>query len=345
MNISILALLTILATSFLGCAAQSKLPKEMPADVQMSFGSNGGMSPYFTSIAIEGEMLTFKEKVPVNDSRKISQVNWTAKITPEDKVNLYQTFVENTFDRIENETNKSITYDAGSEGVSLSFAPNFSYNVYSGANFPLSSANKTRYQTIAGEFVKLARKYESMGENPVTKSVAGARKEAVAFFETINTDKSGKTMYQAKFTPFFPTEWTGSTFTKWVSYVYASGFEVSVVDGERTSKPFAKITFNPATQTAALEKLSGKLEDGDIQGIKPLPKESLEILKTAQEVEKILLQIKNRAALSDGDVKKVAAFYEFWKKYNGVIYQDIVNNHSEFNTWIDDKVISNKVEK
>ena len=353
MNISILAVLVILATSFLGCAAQSKmpeeggaaqmkLPKEMPADVQMSFGSNGGMSVYYTSIEIAGETLTYKARTTVT---KGQEVIWTAKISPADKADLYKLFVENKFDQIKNEKNETITYDAGSEGVSLSFAPNISYNVQSGANFPLSATNKMRYQTIAGAIEKLAQKYEAMKENPVAVSLTDARKQAVAFFETIYTDEPEKTAYQMKFTPFFPTEWNGSTFTKWVSYVYASGFEVSVVDGERTAKLFAKIIFNPATQSAALEKLSGKLEGGDIQGVKPLPKVDLAVLKTEQAVEKTLLQTKNRAGLIAKNTVGIAAFYQTWKKYNGVIYQQFAGHHEEFNQWVDDKLFSNKVNK
>ena len=303
------------------------------------------MSPYFTNIEIEGKTLTFKERMPVNNAGKISQVNWTAKITMEDKADLYKLFVENKFDQIKNEKNETITYDAGSEGVSLSFAPNVSYNIQSGANFPLSSANKLRYQTIAGAIEKLAQKYEAMKENPVTVSLAEARKQAVTFFETIYTDQPEKTAYQLKFTPFFPTEWNGANPANWVSYVYASGFEVGLADGERTAKPFAKINFDPATRTAAFEKLSGKIEGGDIQGVKPLPKVDLAVLKTEQTVEKTLLQTKNRAGLVAKNTVSIAAFYQIWKKYNGVISRQFADNHGEFNQWVDDQLFSNKVKK
>jgi len=338
-------MLIIFAVSFLGCEAQTKLPKEMPSDARMSFSSNGGMSPYFTNIEIEGEQLIFKEKMPDAIKNKIKQSNWTAKITPEDKINLYKLFVENKFDQIKNETNKSITYDAGSEGISLAYAPDKHFNVQSGANFPLSSKNKLRYRNIAGEFERLAKKYESMQEKPVETSLEDARQQAVAFFESIDTDKSGKTMYQPKFTPFFPTEWNDASQTNWISYVYASGMETSLADGERNAKPFAKIVYNPLTQKAALEKLSGKLEDGDIQGVKPLPKDALEILDTGTEVEKILLQTKSRSELSAGNANKVAAFYENWKKYNSVIYQEVTDNSGEFDRWLDENITANKVKK
>ena len=342
MNISLLALLIIMATSFLGCAAQAKLPQEMPADVKMSFGSNGGMSVYYTSIEIADDTLTYKART---SAAKGQEIIWTAKISSADKADLYKLFVENKFDQIKNEKNETITYDAGSEGISLSFAPNVSYNVQSGANFPLSSANKKRYQTIAGAIEKLAQKYEAMKENPVTVSLAEARKQAVTFFETIYTDQPEKTAYQLKFTPFFPTEWNGANPANWVSYVYASGFEVGLADGERTAKPFAKINFDPATRTAAFEKLSGKIEGGDIQGVKPLPKVDLAVLKTEQTVEKTLLQTKNRAGLVAKNTVSIAAFYQIWKKYNGVISRQFADNHGEFNQWVDDQLFSNKVKK
>ena len=156
-NTNLFASLIIFAVSVSACEAQTRLPKEMPADVRMSFALNGGMSPYYTNIEIEGDTLVYKEKMP--DTRG-KEVVWTAKISKEDKANLYRLFIENKFDQIVNEKQKSIVYDAGSEGISISFASN-SFNVQSGANFPLSSKNQTRYQTIANEFEKLAKKYST----------------------------------------------------------------------------------------------------------------------------------------------------------------------------------------
>lgn len=144
-------------------------------------------------------------------------------------------------------------------------------------------------------------------------------------------------MYQPGFTPFFPAAWNAAGQTKWVSYAYASGMEISLNDGERVSRLFAKITYDPATQKAAFEKLSDRLEGDDIQGVKPLPKNILDILKTGPEVEQILLKTKTRAELSAENAPKVRAFYQLWQKYNGVIYRQIVAEHREFDDWVSGK--------
>ena len=84
---------------FASCEAQSKLPKEMPSDVEMNFNENGGMTPYFTSIRIKGESLNYKARLPQTGQKEIT---WTANISGADKAKLYQLFVENKFDTIKN---------------------------------------------------------------------------------------------------------------------------------------------------------------------------------------------------------------------------------------------------
>ena len=122
MKIAILLIMMI----FTSCEAQSKLPKEMPVDVKMSYSQNGGMSPYYTNIVIENNMLTFKEKTPESKNREI---NWTAKISNEDQKNLYKLFVENKIDQVRNEKRGGIVYDAGSAGINISFLPNIFFGV------------------------------------------------------------------------------------------------------------------------------------------------------------------------------------------------------------------------
>lgn len=329
-------LLLLLLMVFSSCEAQSKLPKEMPPDVRMSFGENGGMSPYFTNIEIENETIKYKGKLPQGEQKIIS---WTAKISATDKANLYQLFVENKFDTIKNEPKKGIVYDAGSEGVSISFGKE-SFQVSSGANSPLSAQNQKRYGAVAGEFEKLARKYESMQEKPVETSLEDARKQSTDFFAKTYQPVPEKTMYQIKFSPFFPTEWTDGKPTIWISYVYASGMEISLNDGERVAKIFGKITYNPTTNKATFEKTSDKIESGDIQGVKPLPKEMIDTLSSQKDIENILLKTKSKSELSAVDAEKVSNFYKIWMKYNGVIYTEIVPNHSAFDLWF-----SNQIEK
>lgn len=155
-------LLLIIGSLFLiNCEGQTSLPKEMPNDVKMRFSENGGMSPFFTNIEIEGDTLTYQAKLPQDDRKEIT---WKAKISAEDKLNLYNLFVENKIDLIKNKKKSSTTYDAGSEGIYISIAPSVYYSISYGDNFPLSTKDQLRYQTVANEFEKLVKKYETMQE-------------------------------------------------------------------------------------------------------------------------------------------------------------------------------------
>ncbi|HRH40564.1 MAG TPA: hypothetical protein PKY82_02890 [Pyrinomonadaceae bacterium] len=329
-------LLLLMLMMFASCEAQSKLPKEMPSDVEMNFNENGGMTQFFTSIRIKGESLNYKARLPQTGQKEIT---WTAKISAADKANLYQLFVENKFDTIKNEPNKGIVYDAGSEGVNISFGKE-SFQVSSGANSPLSAQNQKRYSAVAGEFEKLAKKYESMQEKTVETSLEETRKNAADFFTKIYQPVPEKTMFQMRFSPFFPTEWTDRKLTNWISYVYASGTEISLNDGERVARIFGKITFNPTSNKAIFEKISDKIEGGEIQGVKALPKQFVDILSNQKNIENILLKTKSRSDLSVQDAEKVSNFYKYWMRYNGVIYKEIAPNHSAFDLWF-----SNQTEK
>ena len=213
---------------FTSCEAQSKLPKQMPADLRISFSENGGMSPYFKNILIEGETIKYKARMP-QEGQKI--IEWMAKISNDDRAKLYQLFIENKFDTIKNEKRNGIVYDAGSEGVSISFGKD-SFQVSYGANSPLSETNQKRYRAVAIEIENLAKKYESMVEKPIEITLEEARKQAVTFFAKIYQPVPEKTMYQLRFSPFFPTEWENEKPIDWISYVYAQGQEISLNDGE-----------------------------------------------------------------------------------------------------------------
>lgn len=170
MNLKIFLLHIIIFASLINPAAcstfslqKSELPKEMPENTEMSFSENGGMSPYSKTIKIKDLDLTVEES-----SAKNKKNVWTAKITKVEKNELYQIFVENKFDLIKNEENKTITYDAGSEGVFIKAGDKF-YNVSYGANAPLSYANLERYKTVANAINELEAKYQNQSKAPSTK--------------------------------------------------------------------------------------------------------------------------------------------------------------------------------
>jgi hypothetical protein len=127
----------------------------MPENTKMKWSENGGMSPTGKSIEITGNQILFTEKkMRDNEPRK-----WSAEISSEDKEQLYQVFVKNKFDKIENDKRVGIVYDAGSEGVYIR-AGKVSKNVSYGPNSPLSGSNKKRYSAVAIAIKALEAKYK-----------------------------------------------------------------------------------------------------------------------------------------------------------------------------------------
>lgn len=127
------------------CAAQSQLPKEMPAQISISLNQSGGMSRSYKKIRIESGVLEFQELT----GNRANPQKWSATVTIEDLAKLYQMFVENKFDTIKNDERKAIVYDAGSESISISINKTKSFGVIYGKNSPLSGKNLERYQAVS----------------------------------------------------------------------------------------------------------------------------------------------------------------------------------------------------
>ncbi|MEZ5346140.1 MAG: hypothetical protein R2681_11375 [Pyrinomonadaceae bacterium] len=133
--------------------AETKLPKTMPENTMMKWSENGGMAPAWKKIEVSGDQILFEVKKMSDEE----PVEWTASISAEEKSKLYQVFVENKFDTIENDETDEITYDAGSEGVYIR-AGSISKNVSYGENSPLSGLNEKRYLAVAKAIQNLEAK-------------------------------------------------------------------------------------------------------------------------------------------------------------------------------------------
>jgi hypothetical protein len=151
------------------CSAQvSKLPKEMPENVEMSFHQNAGMIYAFTNLVIANQAMTVEEKV---GSEKQAR-KWSAKIERSEQENLYKLFVENKFDTLKNDPRKGIVNDAGSQGISLNLGTGASFSISYGPNSPLSGEHKTRYQTIVNALSALRARYEGKAQNSGDSNIA-----------------------------------------------------------------------------------------------------------------------------------------------------------------------------
>ena len=137
----------------------TELPKEMPAETEMSYSENGGMSPAYKSINISDNTLTIKEKTFKDQTDTIRH----SEISVADKTELYQAFVDNKFDLIKNDERGEIVYDAPSSGISIR-AGDKNCRVSEGDNFPLSGTNSKHFFTVRDAFNKLEAKYKDSAQ-------------------------------------------------------------------------------------------------------------------------------------------------------------------------------------
>ncbi len=142
---------------FYGHAQQSKLPKAMPAKVEIGYDENGGMSPYFKHISIVQDSLHVKER----SLEHPTAVDYAVKIDMIETKNIYQTFVANKFDRIKNNKPKFITYDASSTGITLIVNDKITYQKNSGMNSPMNTIDLKRYMVIRETILNLYKKYRA----------------------------------------------------------------------------------------------------------------------------------------------------------------------------------------
>lgn len=141
-----------------GCAAQSKLPAQMPEKITVYWNQSGGMSRSYTKVTIDDGVLEFEELRGGQTPQK-----WSAAVSRKDLTALYKIFVENKFDTIENDERKGIVYDAGSESISISIDKLKSFGVVYGKNSPLSGKNLERYQKVRRALDDLIAKYQTGG--------------------------------------------------------------------------------------------------------------------------------------------------------------------------------------
>jgi hypothetical protein len=154
------SVLFVTVVSFADCGAGlfggSRLPKQMPANVEIGYDRNAGMVRAYAHYVIKDNVLSVDE---INFNEQTPR-KWTVEISRADLEKLYQAFVANQFDLIKNDEAKGVTYDAGSETVRIT-AGTDSYNVSYGANSPLSGSAKTRYLAVAEAVRNLVAEYQT----------------------------------------------------------------------------------------------------------------------------------------------------------------------------------------
>ncbi len=133
----------------------SRLPKQMPENVRIIYRADGGYRPTTYEIRISDKFISFD-----NHGGEENPEKWTETISSKEKTEIYETFLQNEFDLIENEKAKGYSNDTISEIVEINFEE-FSKTVeYEEWEKPLSKQNLARFRNIIKAVERLAKRHD-----------------------------------------------------------------------------------------------------------------------------------------------------------------------------------------
>lgn len=140
-------------------------------------------------------------------------------------------------------------------------------------------------------------------------------------------------MWQPAYSPLFPTAWPPQANTVWVRYAYGQGQDMSLSDGMRIAKPWARIEFQ-GSDSAGVIPLPQKLEPFEVQGVSPLDADTQALLQKGEEVSTYCLSLKEAPAPDSPDTILMRRFYQSWLEYNGAIAAALKPDHPAFFKWL-----------
>jgi hypothetical protein len=129
-------------------------------------------------------------------------------------------------------------------------------------------------------------------------------------------------------TPPFPAAWPpdGSS----VVYAYATRFDPSLRDAERTSQPWGRVRIDAKGQVS-LEHAEKALGRAEPQGFRPVSKDDPVLAARAAAQASVL----TATSLEALDAAQVRAFYCAWLRYNGVVAKSVRVRHEAFVKWLE----------
>ncbi len=135
--------------------------------------------------------------------------------------------------------------------------------------------------------------------------------------------------------PLFPEGWPPASGMGWVSYTFAYGRDVNLIDGERVSPPLAVTTWKAGQATGQTVRLRERPEPAAVQGVRPLNQAERAALASPADVSAYLKAV---TALPDRRSPEAAAaitFYRTWFALNGAFLKMVQANHADFIEWVE----------
>lgn len=140
-----------------------------------------------------------------------------------------------------------------------------------------------------------------------------------ALWKSLEPKSERPMSWSVRLTPAVPSRWTPrSNDAPVVRYAYAAAIDPSLMDGERTSAPFAKLEIE-ADGTTTVSKLSPVLGPLELQGVKPISRSEADLM-AADLIE----------PARKGQMSSMRVQWCTWKKYHGVVAQHLAAKHPAF---------------
>lgn len=136
---------------------QTQIPAVMPQGVVIRHVRGSGHSGVTLSYKIEDGRVIYEESNSILQSKK----GWAAKISPAENESIYQIFVRNRFDLIENAKRAGgIVFDAGDTSIYLEIGGEKTYRVSASVNYPVAEEWAENYAAITKALFDLFEKCE-----------------------------------------------------------------------------------------------------------------------------------------------------------------------------------------
>jgi hypothetical protein len=136
--------------------------------------------------------------------------------------------------------------------------------------------------------------------------------------------------------PPFPAQWPPGADQRLYYYIYAMGLNPqSLKDGTYVSAPWGRIEMQSKGNTPPkFFRLAHELREIGIQGVRPLSREESMVYEKKDIAETYLHALTSLPDDTHKDAGVLREYYCTWSMNNGVIAEEIRNQHIPFFTWL-----------
>ena len=144
-------------------------------------------------------------------------------------------------------------------------------------------------------------------------------------------------LWSYQVSPPFPMDWPPGATRRLCYYAYATGFSMQggLADGVYVAAPWCRVIVTPSGGgQPTVERLSGRLREIGIQGVRPISADDKVIYDQAESVERLLATLNAAPEESAAERRQLRAYYCAWAGHNGTVVAEIRGLHEGFFRWL-----------